>query len=212
MALTDEQLAARLQLAAPELLDLSSEGEVTRAFYGMDQPETADFGRRCLLARRMIERGVRFVQVWSGHGGGSANWDNHSDIAKELGAAARGMDLPAAALLSDLRQRGLLEDTLLVWTTEFGRMPFSQGSVGRDHNGGTFVSWFAGAGVKAGSSIGRSDEWSWKAVEGTTTSYDFHATLLHLLGLRHEKLSFRHGGIDRRLTDVHGRVITEILA
>jgi uncharacterized protein (DUF1501 family) len=114
---------------------------------------------------------------------------NHADIAKELSAAARGMDQPAAGLLMDLRARGLLDDTLLIWTTEFGRMPFSQGSVGRDHNGGTFVSWFAGAGIKAGAALGQSDEWSWKAIEGVTTSYDFHATILHLLELNHEKLT-----------------------
>jgi hypothetical protein len=206
------ELAARLQLSAPELLDLGGETEATKRFYGIDQPETADFGKRCLLARRMAERGVRFVQVWSGHGGGSDNWDNHGDIASELSTIARRMDQPAAALLIDLKERGLLDDTLLVWTTEFGRMPFSQGSTGRDHNGGTFVSWFAGGGVKAGVSHGESDEWSWKAVDGVTTSYDFHATILWLLGIDHEALSVRHGGIDRRLTDVHGRVVREILA
>ncbi|HAB16898.1 MAG TPA: DUF1501 domain-containing protein [Verrucomicrobiota bacterium] len=206
------ELAARLQLAAPELLNLASETQATKNLYGIDQAETADFGKRCLLARRMVERGVRFVQVWSGQGGGADNWDNHTDIPKELSAAARKMDQPAAALLMDLKARGLLEDTLLVWTTEFGRMPFSQGSTGRDHNGGTFVSWFAGAGVKPGTAVGQSDEWSWKAVEGVTTSYDLHATILHLLGLNHEQLTFRHSGIDRRLTDVHGHVIREVLA
>jgi hypothetical protein len=206
------ELAARLQLAAPELVNISNESEATKKLYGVDQPETADFGKRCLLARRLIERGVRFVQVWSGHGGGTNNWDNHADIAKELSAAARGMDQPAAGLLMDLKARGLLDDTLLIWTTEFGRMPFSQGSVGRDHNGGTFVSWFVGAGIKAGATLGQSDEWSWKAIDGITTSYDFHATILHLLGIDHEKLTFRHSGIDRRLTDVHGHVIKEILA
>jgi len=206
------ELAARLQLAAPELLDLKGETEATKKLYGFDESETADFGKRCLLARRLIERGVRFVQVWSGQAGGADNWDNHTDISKELPAAARKMDLPAAGLLTDLKARGLLEDTLLVWTTEFGRMPFSQLSVGRDHNGGTFVSWFAGAGIKPGVAHGQSDEWSWKAVDGITTSYDFHATILHLLGINHEKLTFRHSGIDRRLTDVHGHIIKEILA
>ena len=207
------ELAARLQLSAPELLNLARETDATKKLYGLDQTETADFGKRCLLARRMVERGVRFVQVWSGQGGGSDNWDNHADIPKELRAAARKMDLPAAALLTDLKARGLLDDTLLVWTTEFGRMPFTQGNThGRDHNGGTFVSWFAGAGVKPGVAIGQSDEWSWKAVEGITTSYDFHATILHLLGINHEKLTFRHSGIDRRLTDVHGHVVQAILA
>ena len=206
------ELAARLQLSAPDLLDLSDERDSTKNLYGLDQPETADFGKRCLLARRMVERGVRFVQVWSGHGGGSGNWDNHGDIPRELSTIARSMDQPAAALLSDLKVRGLLEDTLLVWTTEFGRMPFSQGGTGRDHNGGTFVSWFAGGGIQPGTAYGQSDEWSWKAAEGATTSYDFHATILHLLGIDHEKLSIRHSGIDRRLTDVHGRVIEEIIA
>ena len=207
------ELAARLQLSAPELLDLAGETDATKKLYGLDQSETADFGKRCLLARRMVERGVRFVQVWSGQGGGSDNWDNHGDIPKELSSAARKMDLPAAGLLMDLKARGLLEDTLLVWTTEFGRMPFTQGNtLGRDHNGGTFVSWFAGAGVNPGVAVGQSDEWSWKAVEGVATSYDFHATILHLLGINHEQLTFRHSGIDRRLTDVHGHVVKEILA
>ena len=206
------ELAARLQLSAPELLDLASETAETEKLYGLDQPETADFGRRCLLARRLLERGARFVQVWSGPGGGSLNWDNHTDIPRELGAAAKGMDQPAAALLADLGRLGLLDDTLLVWTTEFGRMPFSQGSVGRDHNGGTFVSWLAGAGIKAGVACGESDEWSWKAERDVTTGYDLHATILWLLGIDHERLTARHSGVDRRLTDVHGRVIREILA
>jgi hypothetical protein len=206
------ELAARLQLSAPEMLNLASESEATKKLYGFDNAETADFGKRCLLARRMAERGVRFVQVISGPGGGSQNWDNHGDIPNELSAAARSMDQPAAALLVDLKRRGMLDDTLLIWTTEFGRMPFNQaGTVGRDHNGGTFVSWFAGAGVKPGAAFGESDPWSWKAANDVTTTYDFHATILHLLGIDHEKLSVRHSGIDRRLTDVHGRVITEIL-
>jgi len=206
------ELAARLQLAAPGLLDLTGETLATKDRYGLHRPETAGFGRNCLLARRMIERGVRFVQVWSGHGGGAGNWDNHTSIPQELGFIARSMDQPAAALLRDLKQRGLLEDTLLIWTTEFGRMPFAQGGVGRDHNGGTFVSWLAGAGVKPGVAHGESDRWSWKAAAGATTCYDFHATILHLLGVDHTRLTFRHDGIDRRLTDVHGHVVSEILA
>jgi len=206
------QLAARLQLAAPELLDLSRESAVTKNKYGLDHPDTENFGRRCLLARRMIERGVRFVQVWSGYGGARNNWDNHASIPKELPPITRGMDQPTAALLTDLKQRGLLEDTLLVWTTEFGRMPFSQNNVGRDHNGGTFVNWFAGAGIRKGAAFGQSDEWSWKAVKDATNTYDFHATILHLLGLDHEQLSVRHGGIDRRLTDVHGHILHDILS
>ena len=150
--------------------------------------------------------------MWSGPGGGSLNWDNHTDIPRELGAAAKGMDQPAAALLADLGRLGLLDDTLLVWTTEFGRMPFSQGNVGRDHNGGTFVSWLAGAGIRPGVAYGESDEWSWKAEHDVTTGYDLHATILWLLGIDHERLTARHSGVDRRLTDVHGRVIREILA
>ena len=206
------ELAAKLQLAAPELLDISQETQATHKLYGVDDPATHGFGRNCLLARRMIERGVRFVQVWSGHGGGSANWDNHTDIPKELAFIARAADGPTAALLVDLKARGLLDDTLLIWTTEFGRMPFSQGSVGRDHNGGTFASWFAGAGIRPGVSWGESDEWSWKAVQDVTDTYDFHATILHLLGIDHTRLSTYHNGIQRRLTDVHGRVIQEILS
>jgi hypothetical protein len=206
------QLAARLQLAAPDLLDIAGESEATRKLYGLGEAATEDFGRRCLMARRMIERGVRFVQVWSAPGGGSANWDNHGDIKNELGFIAKSSDQGVAALLTDLKARGLLEDTLVIWTTEFGRMPFSQGGTGRDHNGGTFVSWFAGAGVKAGTAFGESDEWSWKAAADATTCYDFHATILHLLGIDHEKLSVRHNGIERRLTDVHGRVIREVLS
>jgi hypothetical protein len=206
------ELAARLQITAPELLDLTGETEATKKRYGLDQPETAGFARNCLHARRMLERGVRFVQVWSGHGGGSANWDNHSHIANELGFIARSSDQPAAALLLDLEARGLLDDTLLIWTTEFGRMPFSQGGTGRDHNGGTFVSWLAGAGIKPGIAHGQSDEWSWKAVEGVTTCHDFHATILHLLGIDHTRLTFRSSGIDRRLTDVHGEVVKPILS
>jgi hypothetical protein len=204
--------AARLQLSAPELLNLDSESALTAHSYGLDDPATASFGRNCLLARRMIERGVRFVQVYSGHGGGQANWDNHTDIGKELAFIARSSDQPTAALIADLQQRGLLEDTLLIWTTEFGRMPFAQGGVGRDHNGGTFVSWLAGAGIKPGVSHGESDEWSWKAVKNPTTCYDFHATILHLLGIDHQRLTFYHNGINRRLTDVHGRVVPAVLA
>jgi hypothetical protein len=206
------ELAARMQLSAPEVFDLRGETEVTRKLYGLETPATADFGRRCLLARRLVERGVRFVQVWSGAGGPTNNWDNHGSIRKELPPMCAATDGPTAALLDDLKTRGLLEDTLVLWSTEFGRMPFTQGSEGRDHNGGTFVGWMAGAGVRGGVAHGESDEWSWKAAHGVTTTYDFHATVLHLLGLDHERLTFRHGGADRRLTDVHGHVVHEVLA
>jgi hypothetical protein len=206
------ELAARMQLSAPEALDLSGETEATKKLYGVDDKLTEDFGRNCLTARRLLERGVRFVQVWSGRDSSLNNWDNHADIPRELGAITKSMDRPAAGLIKDLKARGLFEDTLIVWTTEFGRMPFSQGSAGRDHNGGTFVSWLAGAGIKGGVAYGESDEFSWKAASDKTTGYDMHATVLHLLGIDHLKLTFRNNGTDRRLTDVHGEVIKEILA
>jgi len=206
------ELAARMQLSAPEAFDLSRETAVTRAEYGLDNKVTEDYGRRCLLARRLVERGVRFVQVWSGPQGAVQNWDNHGSIPKELPPIAASVDQPTAALIRDLKQRGLLEDTLVVWTTEFGRTPFAQGGDGRDHNGGSFVTWLAGGGMKPGVAHGRSDDWAWKAEEGKTACYDLHATILHLLGIDHAKLTVRHDGIDRRLTDVHGRVIEPILA
>jgi hypothetical protein len=206
------ELAAKMQLSAPEALDLSQETSDTHAAYGLGDETTAPFGRNCLVARRLLERGVRFVQVWSGMGGASNNWDNHTNINKELPFIARTVDQPIDALLTDLRQRGLLEDTLVVWTTEFGRMPFTQGATGRDHNGGTFVTWLCGAGIQAGVSVGQSDDFSFRAAEGITYCYDLHATILHLLGIDHTRLTFRHNGIDRRLTDVHGHVIREILA
>jgi hypothetical protein len=206
------ELAARMQTSDPEALDLTREPGPTRRLYGLDEPSSADFGRRCLLARRLIERGVRFVQVWSGAGGAKNNWDNHSDILTELPAIARSVDQPIAGLLRDLKARGLLDDKLVVFNTEFGRMPFTQAATGRDHNGGTSVAWLAGAGVKGGISHGRSDDWSWHAAEGATYCYDLHATILHLLGINHERLTVRHNGIDRRLTDVHGHVIAEVLA
>ena len=205
------ELAAKMQLSAPEVLDLSGETAVTKRMYGLDEKTTEDFGRNCLTARRLLERGVRFVQVWSGRDGGVNNWDNHTDIPKELGAITQSTDKPVAALVKDLKARGMLEDTLIIWTSEFGRMPFSQGSLGRDHNGGTFVSWMAGAGLKPGIAHGESDEWSWRAAKSKTTGYDLHATIFHLLGIDHTKLTFRHNGSDRRLTDVHGEVIQEIL-
>jgi uncharacterized protein DUF1501 len=206
------ELAARMQISAPEVLDLSGESALTKKMYGLDDKPTEDFGRNCLTARRLLERGVRFVQVWSGRDSSLNNWDNHTDITKELGLITKSMDQPAAALVKDLKARGMFEDTLIIWTTEFGRMPFSQGTLGRDHNGGTFVTWLAGAGIKSGVSYGESDEWSWRAVKDKSTGYDMHATVLHLLGIDHTKLIFRNNGSDRRLTDVHGEVIQEILS
>ncbi len=206
------QLAAKMQQHAPEALDLNRESLKTRAKYGLDEPATADFGRRCLLARRLLERGTRFVQVWSGAGGPSNNWDNHTDIIRELPPIARSVDQPSAALLQDLHDRGMLSDTLVVFSTEFGRQPFTQGAVGRDHNQGTSVAWLAGAGVKGGVSHGESDPWSWRTEKDRTYSYDLHATILHLMGIDHTLLSVRHDGTDRRLTDVHGHVIEKVLA
>ena len=206
------ELAARMQLSAPEAFSLQGESTVTQRLYGLDNTVTEDFGRRCLLARRLIERGVRFVQVWSGAGGPTGNWDNHSNIQKELPPMCASIDQPIAGLLLDLKARGLLQDTLVLWNTEFGRMPFAQSSEGRDHNGGSFVGWMTGAGVKPGVSYGESDEWGWKAARDITTTYDFHATVLHLLGLNHERLTFRHNGSNRRLTDVNGSVIYPLLA
>jgi len=206
------ELAAKMQLSAPEAFDLARETKETHAAYGLDQPVTGDFGRRCLLARRLIERGTRFVQVWSGPQGAVNNWDNHGNILTELPPIAASVDQPIAALLRDLKSRGLLTDTLVVWSTEFGRTPFAQGSQGRDHNGGAFVTWLAGAGIKAGATYGRSDDLGYQAAEGKTYCYDLHATILHLLGIDHEKLTFTTSGIDRRLTDVHGHVVHEILA
>ena len=206
------ELAAKMQLSAPEAFNLAKESEATRQAYGLNEEITEDFGRRCLLARRLCERGTRFVQVWSGPQGATGNWDNHGSITKELPPIAASVDKPIAALLDDLKQRGLLDDTLLIWTTEFGRTPFAQGGDGRDHNGGTFVTWLAGAGIKAGTAYGKSDDWGYKTAEGATYCYDLHATILHLLGIDHRRLTFRHDGIDRRLTDVHGHVVREILA
>jgi hypothetical protein len=207
------ELAAKLQLSAPEVLELTAETEATRRMYGLDEPITADFGRNCLIARRLLERGVRFVQVWSGADNGfpRRNWDSHEDLARDHEIMGRSMDRPAAALLQDLKQRGMLDDTIVIWTTEFGRMPCSQGSKGRDHNPFGFTTWLAGGGIKGGISYGETDEWSYKVVDKPTYCYDVHATVLYLLGIDHERLTFRHNGIDRRLTDVHGQVIHEIL-
>ncbi len=208
------ELAAKLQVSAPEVLDCAGESAATKKLYGLDEKITADFGQRCLIARRLLERGVRFVQIWSGADNGfpRRNWDSHEDLAKDHLEMARSMDQPAAALVTDLKARGLLEDTIVIWTTEFGRMPCSQGSKGRDHNPFAFTSWVAGGGFKGGTSYGASDEWSYKAAVDPTYCYDLHATILHQLGIDHQKLTFRHNGIDRRLTDVHGEVITDLLA
>jgi hypothetical protein len=213
------RLAARMQLAVPEVTDLSGETAATHALYGLDRPETADFGRGCLLARRLLERGVRFVQLYSGGTFGSPrrNWDGHEDMRQNHGAEALRIDRPVAGLLRDLRRRGLLDDTLVLCTTEFGRTPFTQSAAdvvgkGRDHNQYGFTVWLAGAGLKHGMTYGATDEVGWKAAEDPVHWNDFHATVLHLLGIEHERLTFYHNGIRRRLTNVAGRVIKDILA
>jgi hypothetical protein len=207
-------MAARLQISAPEVLDISGETEATRKLYGLDSEITADLGRRCLTARRLLERGVRFVQIWSGADNGfpRRNWDSHENLAKDHGEMGTALDKPVAGLLKDLKARGLLEDTIVHWSTEFGRMPCSQGSLGRDHNPFGFTTWLAGGGFRGGTTYGATDEWSYKAIEKPVYCYDVHATILHLLGIDHSKLTFRHNGIDRRLTDVHGQLIGELIA
>lgn len=213
------ELAAKMQLSVPQISDLSTEPEHILKMYGADDTQNklkAGFARNCILARRLIENGVRFVQLFNGAyqtgGEGVSNWDGHKTLQKHYSIHGPILDQPAAALIRDLKQRGLLRDTLVVWCTEFGRMPtFQKGASGRDHNPNGFTAWLAGAGVKRAYSYGATDEFSYKAVENVTTVYDFHATILHLLGLDHERLSFYHNGIERRLTDVHGKVISDIL-
>jgi len=211
------ELAAKMQLAAPEVSDLSTESEATKKMYCIDDPNElkAGFGRNCLLARRLLEKGVRFVQLFNGAyamGEGVGNWDGHRVLKEQYDVHGPILDEPAAALLKDLKSRGLLEDTLVVWTTEFGRMPtFQEGASGRDHNPKGFTVWLAGAGVKAPFSYGATDEFGYQAIENVATIYDLHATILHILGLNHEQLTFSHNGFDRRLTDVHGHVIADIL-
>jgi hypothetical protein len=212
------ELAGRMQLTAPEVADLAGESPATRALYGLDDAnETkAAFGRNCLLARRLLERGVRYVTVFNGAfamGEGNLNWDGHRRIKSDYDRHGPILDQAAAALLVDLAGRGLLDDTLVLWTTEFGRMPtFQKGAEGRDHNPSGFTAWMAGAGVKAPFSFGATDPFGHKAAENVIDVHDFHATVLHLLGLDHEQLTFRHNGASRRLTDVHGKVIRDILA
>jgi len=214
--ITSYELAYRMQSAAPEAVDLTQETQQTLQQYGVGSEPTDEFGRNCLVARRLVERGVRFVQVWSGNDNSfpRRNWDSHEDIRQDHGALAAGFARGASALIEDLKQRGLLDDTIVLWTTEFGRMPSSQGGKGRDHNPYCFTNWLCGGGVRGGVTAGESDEWGYKPRDraNPTTVYDIHATILHLLGIDHTRLTFRHNGVDRRLTDVHGEVIRGILA
>jgi hypothetical protein len=211
------ELAYRMQMAAPEAMDIANESAATRQLYGVDKKETETFGRQCLIARRLLERGVRFVQIFAGRGtggDGSVNdvpWDGHNNIETNHRSCGAATDQPAAALLTDLKMRGMLEDTLVVWGGEFGRTSDSQGSLGRDHNPKGFTIWMAGGGVKGGVHYGATDEFGYKAVENKVHGNDLHATILHLLGMDHEKLTYRHNGRDYRLTDVGGNVIRELL-
>ena len=203
------ELAFRMQSHAPEVVDISQETEATSELYGLNHKTTAEFGRRCLFARRMLERGVRFVELYCGDTNG---WDAHSDVDGNHTALCAQSDLPIAGLLKDLKQRGLLDSTLVIWGGEFGRMPMSEGSNGRDHNPHGFSMWLAGGGVKGGQVIGATDEVGLRAVEDRMHPHDIHATILHLLGLDHTRLTFRHNGRNERLTDVAGNVIQKALA
>ncbi len=221
------ELAAGMQLSAPDALNIASEPTHIKRLYGLDHntqswpkeinelEEIDYFSRKCLVARRLLERGVRFVQIWSGNDNGfpRRNWDSHEDIRRDHGPLARGMARGSAALILDLKQRGMLDDTLILWTTEFGRMPCAQGGKGRDHNPFVFTNWLAGGGVKGGVTHGESDEWGFRPANrlNPSTCHDIHATILHQLGIDHEHLTVRHDGVDRRLTDVHGGVIHKIL-
>jgi Protein of unknown function (DUF1501) len=212
------ELAARMQLSVPEISDLSTEPAHILKLYGADDTQNADkaaFAKNCILARRLIEKGVRFVQLFNGAyaSGGKLNWDGHNALKEQYDVHASILDQPAAALIRDLKARGLLEDTLVVWCTEFGRMPFFQkGAKGRDHNPDGFTCWMTGAGIKSGVSTGECDELGQKAVKDIHPLYDFNATILHLLGLDHERLTFEHNGVRRRLTNVEGHVIKKMLA
>ena len=212
------ELAAKMQLSAAEVADFKKESAATLEMYGVNDGNKvkSGFARNCILARRLIERGVRFVQLFNGAyamGEGVGNWDGHKSLKSQYDVHRAILDQPCAALIKDLKQRGLFKDTLVAFVTEFGRMPtFQKGASGRDHNPSGFTVWLTGAGVKHGYSYGATDEFGHKAVQDVTTIYDLHATILHLLGLNHERLSFYHNGAERRLTDVHGEVIEDILA
>jgi len=213
------ELAARMQTSIPEVTDLSDEPDYVLKEYAADDPKNqsrAGFGKNCILARRLLERGVRFVQLFNGSyamGEGVGNWDGHKSIKAQYPGHAHILDQPAAALIRDLKRRGLLNDVLVVWCTEFGRMPtFQKGASGRDHNPAGFTAWMAGAGVNAPFTYGATDEFGWKAEKDVLSLHDFHATILHLLGLDHERLSYYHNGIERRLTDVHGHVVSDLIA
>ncbi len=212
-AIANYELAARMQVAIPDLMDLAGETEATKKLYGLDATfeHTRTYARQCLLARRMIERGVRFIELTIPMVDGYSRWDAHGGLTKNHGDNARAIDQPIAALITDLKQRGLFDETLIVWAGEFGRTPFAQGSDGRDHNEFGFSVWLAGGGVRGGMTYGETDEWGYKAAVNKLEMHDLHATILHLLGLNHEQLTFRFGGRDMRLTDVAGHVVRDII-
>jgi len=205
------RLAFNMQTAAPEAFDISAENQATHVLYGLDQPHTKGFGARCLLARRLLERGVRFVQVQCGKGDG-LDWDQHGNLERDHRKNAMATDKPVAALLADLKRRGLLDDTLVIWGGEFGRTPTSQGTNGREHHPHGYTLWMAGGGVRGGMAYGATDEFGWYSVENRVHIHDLHATILYLMGIDHEKQTFRYSGRDFRLTDVHGKVVTDIIA
>ncbi len=208
------ELAYRMQGCAPEAININAETDATRKLYGLDDPITEPFGKQCLMARRLVERGVRFVQLFMGGVGvqNTDTWDAHSNLVENHTLHAAESDKPIAGLLADLKSRGLLDETLILWHGEFGRMPISQRGVGRDHNPGTQTLWMAGAGIQGGQVIGASDEWGYKALEQPVSAHDMHATILHLLGLDHKNLTFRYSGRDYRLSDIDGEPIPQIIA
>lgn len=211
-ALKSQELAWRMQQIAPDVLDVGHESEHTRSLYGLDDPATQVYGERCLMARRMCEAGVRFIQVNYGDNSANPAWDQHSNLPKHADHA-HAVDKPIAGLLTDLKQRGLLEDTIVWWGSEFGRTPYAQeNGTGRDHNPGGFTVWLAGGGFKPGTTHGASDEFGFRGIEGRVHMHDLHATMLHQLGLDHKRLTFEHAGRNFRLTDVHGQVVREIIA
>jgi hypothetical protein len=212
-AIANYETAYRMQTSVPELMNLAGESEATKKLYGLDSKyaPTQTFGRQCLLARRLVERGARFLELTC-PSVGHDRWDQHSNLRDGHEKNARAVDQPIAALLKDLKSRGLLDTTLVVWAGEFGRTPFAQGSDGRDHNPFGFSIWMAGGGAKGGTVYGETDEWGYKVVKGKVEIHDLHATMLHLLGVDHKRLTFRFGGRDMRLTDVHGEVVREVIA
>lgn len=205
------ELAYRMQMAAPEATDLSRESRETRDLYGVDQPETAEFGSRCLLARRLVERGVRFVLLFSGGGPVNFQWDAHDNVKENHDRLCRWTDRPIAALLKDLKRRGMLDSTLVVWGSEFGRTPVTQNGSGRDHNPAGYSMWLAGGGIRGGTVYGSTDEVGFRAVESPVHMRDFHATILRCLGIEHTRLTYLHNGRRERLTDIGGQVIEKIL-